>query len=338
MIQSDILNLDIRTPVFKAGPFAAGGRLQIVRKPPQLSAWSGVRDLDRIWNSAFALLVLTGALLGLTLPFGKIAAQGGVPPLLWTFVFSFGAACVLAAALAARGHRFSLSGRLLRYYVITAAISYAVPNFLIFTVMPHLGAGYTGIMYTLSPALTLLMSITLGIRRPNGLGILGILVGFIGSVMVAVTRGEMGQPAEQYWVALALLIPVLLAAGNIYRTYDWPEGADPVELAVGSHFASAAMLMAAMLFQGDVSFSPLASIPFITLAQIIASAAMFAFYFRLQAVGGPVYLSQIGYVGAGVGLLSGTMLLGERYQMLTWAGAAVIVAGVAMTTRAQAKS
>jgi drug/metabolite transporter (DMT)-like permease len=293
--------------------------------------------LDRIWNSAFALLIITGGLLGLILPFGKIAAQSGVPPLLWTFIFSFGAAAVLCLALVLRRHEFTFAPRTLRYYVIAAAISYALPNFLIFTVMPRLGAGYTGIMYTLSPAITLLMSITLGIRRPNALGIAGIAVGFIGAVMVAATRGEMGQPAELFWVALALLIPVLLAAGNIYRTYDWPEGANPVELAVGSHFASALMLMAAMLLQGRLSLSPLASVPFVTLAQITASAAMFAFYFRLQAVGGPVYLSQIGYVGAGVGLLSGTLLLGERYQMLTWAGATVIVVGVVLTTRAQAR-
>ena len=57
--------------------------------------------MDRIWNSAFALLLVTGALLGLTLPFGKIAAQSGVPPLLWTFIFSFGAAFVLCLALIA---------------------------------------------------------------------------------------------------------------------------------------------------------------------------------------------------------------------------------------------
>jgi drug/metabolite transporter (DMT)-like permease len=294
--------------------------------------------LKRLWNSAPALLMTTGALLGLILPFGKIAAQSGVPPLLWTFIFSFGATGVLCLALALRRHSFTVTPRTLRYYAIAAAISYAIPNFLIFTVMPHLGAGYTGIMYTLSPALTLLMSIALGIRRPNALGIAGITVGFIGAVMVAATRGELGRPAEPFWVALALLIPVLLAAGNIYRTYDWPEGADPVELAVGSHFASALMLMAVMLLQGHASFAPLAAIPFITIAQVIASAAMFAFYFRLQSVGGPVYLSQIGYVGAGVGLLSGTMLLGERYQWMTWAGAAVIVIGLAMTTRAQAKT
>ncbi len=293
--------------------------------------------MKSLWNSAFALLLLTGALLGLTLPFGKIASQNSVPPLLWTFTFSFGAAFLLCLSLAARRHRFTVTAHALRYYFITAAISYAVPNFLIFTVMPHLGAGYAGIMYTLSPALTLLMSVTLGIRRPNALGMIGISVGFIGAVMVASTRGEMGRPSDPFWVALALLIPLFLAAGNIYRTYDWPEDSDPVELAVGSHFASALMLMAAMLLQGQASLAPLAAIPFITAAQIAASAAMFAFYFRLQAVGGPVYLSQIGYVGAGVGLLSGTMMLGERYQWMTWAGAAVIVVGVVMTTRAQAR-
>ena len=62
---------------------------------------------------------------------------------------------------------------------------------------------------------------------------------------------------------------------------------------------------------------------------------MFAFFFRLQAVGGPVYLSQIGYVAAAVGLVSGTLFLDEQYLLLTWAGTAIIVAGVAITTKAQ---
>ncbi|MBL9104427.1 MAG: hypothetical protein JNL82_26010, partial [Myxococcales bacterium] len=66
-----------------------------------------------------------------------------------------------------------------------------------------------------------------------------------------------------------------------------------------------------------------------------ASAAMFVFFFRLQVVGGPVYLSQIGYVAAAVGLFAGTAFLGERYGPLTWAGALVIVAGVVLTTLAQ---
>ncbi len=289
-----------------------------------------------LWDSALGLLVVTGGLLGLTLPFGKLATAAGVSAMAWAFVISLGAGGVLLGALLARGQRIRLTPHKLRYFFTTAAVSYAAPNLLMFSAIPHLGAGYTGIMFTLSPVITLVFSILLGVRRPNMLGVIGIAVGFVGAVMVAVTRGEAGQPADLFWVALGLLIPVSLAAGNIYRTVDWPEGTGPIELAVGSHLASAAMLLIGILaLQGGGSLGALGAVPLVVVAQVASASAMFAFFFRLQAVGGPVYLSQIGYVAAAVGLFSGTIFLGEHYQLLTWAGAVIITAGVFITTKAQ---
>jgi len=292
-----------------------------------------------VWNSAFALLLVTGALLGLTLPFGKIATQSGVPGMVWAFVVSLGAGGILFAALLASGRRIRLTAHRLRYFVVTAAISYAFPNLLMFSAIPHLGAGYTGIMFTLSPVITLVFSILLGVRRPNPAGVIGIGVGFVGAAMVALTRGEAGQPASLFWVLVALLIPVSLAAGNIYRTVDWPEGTGPIELAVGSHLAAAVMLLAGIVaLYGPAAFGTLATVPLAVIGQAASASAMFAFFFRLQAVGGPVYLSQIGYVAAAIGLFSGTFFLGEHYQLLTWAGALIIIAGVAITTKAQRQS
>ncbi|MER9493941.1 DMT family transporter [Mesorhizobium sp. M0320] len=291
-----------------------------------------------LWESALGLLVVTGGLLGLTLPFGKLATAAGVPAMVWAFVISFGAGGVLLCALLANGERMRLTSHRLRYFFITAAVSYAVPNLLMFSAIPHLGAGYTGIMFTLSPVITLVFSILLGVRRPNTLGSIGIAVGFIGAVMVAVTRGEAGQPADVYWVLAGLLIPVSLAAGNIYRTVDWPEGTGPIELAVGSHLASAPRLLIGILtLFGLGAFAPLGAVPLVVVAQVASASAMFAFFFRLQAVGGPVYLSQIGYVAAAVGLFAGTIFLGEHYQLLTWAGAVIITIGVIITTKAQSQ-
>jgi drug/metabolite transporter (DMT)-like permease len=256
--------------------------------------------------------------------------------MVWAFVVSLGAGGILFAALLASGRRIRLTAHRLRYFVVTAAISYAFPNLLMFSAIPHLGAGYTGIMFTLSPVITLVFSILLGVRRPNMLGVLGIGVGFVGAVMVALTRGEAGQPAALFWVAMGLLVPVSLAVGNIYRSWDWPDGTGPIELAVGSHLAAAAMLAAGIfLLPGGGAFAPLAGVPLIVTAQAASASAMFVFFFRLQAVGGPVYLSQIGYVAAAVGLFSGTLFLGERYQWLTWFGAVIITAGVVITTKAQ---
>jgi drug/metabolite transporter (DMT)-like permease len=282
-----------------------------------------------LWNSAFGLLIVAGGLLGLALPFGKMATQAGVPGMLWAFVVSCGAGGV---------RRIPLTAHRLRYFIIAAAISYAAPNFLLFTAIPHLGAGYTGIMYTISPVITLMLSLLLGVRRPNRLGVVGIVVGFIGALIVTLTPGEAGKPADILWVVIGLMIPVSLAAGNIYRTYDWPEGAGPIELAAGSHLAAALLLLLGLATTSNAdAFTLLSGIPFLVLAQVISATTMFAFFFRLQAVGGPVYLSQVGYVAAAIALFCGVFFLGERYQLLTWIGAAITVVGVAMTTRAQAQ-
>ncbi|MFU0505987.1 DMT family transporter [Pseudaminobacter sp. NGMCC 1.201702] len=292
--------------------------------------------MTRLWNSALSLLLITGGLLGLTLPFGKMAVSAGISPALWAFVISFGAGAVLLAFLWSRGKNLRLDGGTLRYFVITAAISYAIPNLLVFAAIPHLGAGFTGIMFTLSPLMTLAISLLLKLRKPNPLGIAGIAVGFVGAVMVTLTRGEASQPAEPFWIGVGLLVPVSLALGNIYRTLRWPENSGPIELAAGSHLAAAVMvLVVAASLPGGIALSPLAAEPVLVAVQVAASSAMFAFFFRLQAVGGPIYLSQIGYVAAAIGLISGTVFLGESYRLATWAGAAIISIGLAMTTRAQ---
>ena len=71
--------------------------------------------------------------------------------------------------------------------------------------------------------------------------------------------------------------------------------------------------------------------------QLVASTIMYLTFFRLQAVGGPTYLSQIGYVAAAVGVAVGVGFLGERYPLPVWAGIAVVGLGIALTTVAQAR-
>ena len=55
---------------------------------------------------------------------------------------------------------------------------------------------------------------------------------------------------------------------------------------------------------------------------------MIMMFFRLQQIGGPTYLSQIGYVAAAVGLVVGVVWFKETYPPLVWAGAAAIMGGL----------
>lgn len=292
--------------------------------------------MHTLWNTAIALLVVTGILLGLSLPFGKLAGAAGVSPMVWAWLLSAGAGSVLLGAHLVRSGLPRLNAQKLRYYFVAGAISFAAPNVLMFSTMPHLGAGYVGIMFTLSPMITLMLSLLFGIRKPNALGMAGIVVGFVGAVLVAATRGEAGQPASIGWVLAGLMIPLCLASGNTYRTWDWPKETSSIELASGSHLASAILLFLVLIATGSAgSIFALADVPVLALLQITSAASMFVFFFRLQEVGGPVYLSQIGYVGAAVALIAGTLFLGESYSLLTWVGACVIAIGIAMTTKAQ---
>jgi drug/metabolite transporter (DMT)-like permease len=65
--------------------------------------------------------------------------------------------------------------------------------------------------------------------------------------------------------------------------------------------------------------------------QVLVSLTQFLVFFRLQWVGGPTYLSQIGYVAAAVGLAAGVVFLGEIYPPLVWAGAATIALGIVVS-------
>lgn len=285
---------------------------------------------------AVAHLLGTGTLLGMYFPLGKLASQAGVSPVAWSWIIAMGASLVLGLLAALTRRAVPLQARHLRYYTLSAAISFVAPNLIVFAAIPRIGAGFAAVMYTLSPVLTLAFAAALRLRKLDVPGVLGIATGMAGALIIALSRGQVDRPADPVWIGIALLIPVLLAAGNNYRTIDWPPQSDPLALAVGSNAFAAGMLLAIGLSSdGPASLSPLLGALPLAAIQMLTSAGMFALFFRLQQIGGPVFLSQIGYVSAAVGLVSGALVLGERYPATTWLGALVVAAGIALVTYSQ---
>jgi len=280
------------------------------------------------------LLLITGLLLGLTFPFGKLASKAGISPLIWSWLVSTGSAVGLLIMRAATRQLIRLRWQYLQYYVLSSIVSLVIPNILIFTVIRQLGAGFTGLLFTLSPVFTLALSIALSVRVPNRLGVIALIVGLVGAIVVALTRGEVHQPASLAWVAAGLVIPFSLALGNIYRTIAWPTDAEPLELAAGSNSAAGIVLLTIIWLHPDTNLPGglLAVMPLAT-ATVIASTCMFPFFFRLQQVGGPTYLSQIGFVASPVALFAGTVFLSERYSWVTWFGAVIIFVGIVLSVR-----
>lgn len=283
-----------------------------------------------------SLLLASGTLLGLKLPMGKLASEAGVSPIFWAGIVSLGVVIMLLPTqLSRRGLR--LPGRaVLRFTVVSSVISFIVPNLLLFTVIPRVGAGYTGLMFALSPVFTLLLAVLLGMKTPGRLGLAGIALGMTGAVVVSLTRGAGAEGPGLAWLLAAAAVPVALASGNVYRSRHWPAGASPNALAFWGHAFATAVFLGVLLASGPgLPLAGLGEIKWLMAVQMLLSGLNFPLFYRLQRDGGPVLLSQIGYVAAAVSLLVATVLLGERYPLATWFGAAIIGAGIYATVTAQ---
>ena len=189
------------------------------------------------------------------------------------------------------------------------------------------------IMFALSPVVTALLSIILKVWPPNKFGIIGIAFGLIGAVIIIFGRNAGIEAGASPWLFAALLIPLFLGLGNVYRTWAWPKGASPRRLASLTNLAAVPFLLAITLFlSGTLNLQPLLKIPGLIALQLAVSTTMFLMFFRLQQIGGPTYLSQIGYVAAAVGLIIGVGYLGESYPLSVWLGAGIVVLGIAFST------
>ncbi len=295
--------------------------------------------MKRVSENPLLLLIGTGLMLGLNFPLGKIAIQAGVHPVLWAVLISLGAGIALLAVTLAKKGMPDLDRSFGAFAIVSGFLSYVVPNGLTFMVIPRIGSGLAAIMFALSPVFTAMLSIVLKVRPPDRLGQIGIAIGFLGASVIVISKNQVLSGGEGIWLGAALLIPLFLASGNIYRSLAWPRGASPESLAASTNLAAVPILMAfAIALAGGLELAPFASVPWLTLAQIIVSTAMFLMFFRLQQIGGPTYLSQIGYVAAAVGVLIGVAWLGETYPPGVWLGAALVLAGIGLSTFGQARS
>jgi drug/metabolite transporter (DMT)-like permease len=228
------------------------------------------------------LLLITGTLIGLNFPLGKIAGEAGVSPMTWAWLISLGATMVLLPLLVATRRLAMPSKQVLRYAVISALVSFITPNLLLFTVIPRVGAGYTGLMFALSPIFTLLLASLFRLKTPGRIGRIGIVVGLVGAMIISLTRNAGSAGPGVGWLLAALAIPAALAAGNVYRTLAWPEGASPNVLAFWGHaFSSGAFLVLLLLTHGTLPVYELAPVSNIALAQLLAAGMTFPVFFRL---------------------------------------------------------
>lgn len=290
------------------------------------------RQQSATWLALLCLLG-GGALLGISTNLAKLAGGLGLTPLAFLCWSSVGAAGLLMVLAAWRGDLPPVSGRALEYYTVSALVGVVGSNLIFFSAVPKVGAGFIALVISLPPLLTYVGALALRMEPFNGLRALGVVTALAGAGVLA-ARKLSAPNADAFWILLALVGPVLLAIGNLYRTLRWPKGASADALAPGTLVAAALMLLATGALPGFSLALPLGGWqPFaLVAAQAAVFAGMFLLLFMLQKTGGPVLLSLLGAVGAVVGVPVAVFLQGEAPPSGLWLGAGLIAIGVALVS------
>ncbi|ERL55122.1 DMT family transporter [Psychrobacter aquaticus] len=285
------------------------------------------------WFVPFVCLLVGGALIGISTNLAKYAGDLGMTPLAFLFWSITGAALILWVVALIRQELPPLSARSFEYYFVAALISVAGSNLLLFSAIPHVGAGFVALIISLPPLLTYLGALMLRMERFTIMRAVGVAAALMGAGVLAL-RKFTAPDASVFWILIALCGPVLLAIGNIYRTLRWPDNASPSALAPGMLIAAALLLFA---FSAVPNFSvavPLGE--WLPLSLIVIQAGVFAgqflLLFLLQKTGGPVLLSLLGSVGAVFGVPVAIFLQGESPPSGLFLGASLIALGVALVT------
>lgn len=295
------------------------------------------------WRAEPVLLLLAaGFCIGLIFPLGRLAGEAGIQPLLFAWLAAAGAAAVLAIVAMVSGEGLWPDRRTVLYAVVAGQLTFAIPFGMLVVVIPHLGSGTPAILQSLAPVLTLAIVLAIGLERWSLFRSMGLASGMAGALVILVGRnaGTLDVDAGIGWYVAALVTPAALAAGNVYRTTSWPEGRGALPLATWTLAAAALGLGIAVAIDaavsGTVALDGLRGGWWLVGAQALATGVGYAFFFRLQQVGGPVFLSQISYVNTGVGVAFAVLLFDERLSLWVWLAVALVFAGVAIVNRSRA--
>lgn len=285
------------------------------------------------WLIPFVCLLVGGALIGISTNLAKYAGEIGLTPLAFLFWSITGATIILLLVAIIRKELPPLNTRSFEYYFVAALVSVAGSNLLLFSAIPHVGAGFVALIISLPPLLTYLGALTLRMERFNIIRAFGVAAALTGAGVLA-ARKFAAPDASVFWILIALCGPVLLAIGNIYRTLRWPDKASPSALAPGMLIAAALLLLGFSVLPDFSVNIPLGE--WLPLGLIIIQAGVFAaqflLLFVLQKTGGPVLLSLLGSVGAVVGVPVAIFLQGESPPAGLFLGASLIALGVALVT------
>lgn len=261
-----------------------------------------------------------------------------IPPLMISFV-RFTCAGIILMVLAWRSGAKLPTWKQWRAAAILGFLMFFGANSTLVLGEKYVASGLAATLYATLPLwMALLGWLWQGEARPAGRSLLGLVLGFIGVVMMF---GPTGNGIDPFGGALVLASAIFWATGSLLsRKVDKPESS---ALASGMNlFCSGMMFLLASTLTGEPAQLHIAAVSLksvLSLGYLIVGSSVIAFscYMWLLSVSSPNRVATYAYVNPVVALFIGA-LAGETLNLRELLAALVIVVAVALITSARGKS
>lgn len=281
--------------------------------------WGLVAVLCFIWGSTWLAIKL---------------GLGDLPPLLAAGVRFVIAAAILAGLAVVRRVPFPRSRDAHLLLLGVGLSSFGLSYGIVYWAEQFIPSGLTAVLFATLPFFTLLLAhAALPAERMTIRRVVGVMIGFLGVLFVF--RGDLTveHPRGPMAAAVLLLGPLASAAANV-GVKRWGMDLHPYQLSILPMVYGALALLGTSLALEDVSaaaWTPVAIGSVIYLA-IFGSAFAFVGYYTLLRQVPVTTLNLISYVFPIVAVVLGYIVLRETLDRLMLAGAALVLAGIAIAT------
>ncbi|MFN3172555.1 MAG: DMT family transporter [Hyphomicrobiales bacterium] len=283
----------------------------------------------KMTTPAWLLLLAMGALWGISFVFSKIAVVE-IEPMTLVFIRTALAALVLLAVCRISGVRLPTSFKAWRDYAVLGFFSSSLAFSLIFWAQQFIDASLTAILIAATPFFTVLVAgLMLADERLSTQKIIGVVIGFVGVILVVGPRHLLGLGAD-----LLAELAVLLAAAAYATASIWGRrfaGEQPLATATGQVTASAVMMLPmAFIFESPLQMS-MPSWPVIGAVIALAvfcTALTYLIFFRVLKMAGASNATLVGLVIPVFTMLFAVPILGETITLLKLSGMLMIAVGM----------
>ncbi len=284
-----------------------------------LKEWNMIILLSILWGGSFFFVeVIIAELPTLTVVFLRVALAAVA---LWVFVF-------------ATGLKIPTTPKAWLAFLIVGLLNNVIPFWLIIGGQIYITAGLSSILNATTPLFAIVVAgILLADERPTYLKIIGVVIGFFGTVVMIGPSALEGLNKDVIAQIAILGAALSYAFSSVYGRRFKVMNIDPTMVATGQVTTSSLILMPVVLLIDQpfsLAFPSTQVVASVLALAILSTAVAYVLYFRILGSAGAVNSLLVTFLVPISAILLGTLILGESLELIHLLGMALIALGLSV--------